>query len=610
MSFFVRAVCCDQGCYPEGNCCDGVGVGYVGCEYIGHEFECPQNDAIEGKVLGECLNCLCSNTLTCWWDKDSSLCGGGYVCLADNDTGLPETSNCVNEGCYECNNCNDLPGGCDMAKCHNCYTGQCYYDPHLIGADCYPCANADECSDFNDDPNACNREIGVCDQLSCYWRFEQDDCLGCGGTTVCEDYTDINTCELNPCPGTEECLWDSKNGLCFTMPPGFCDHDNNADRGEACDGIDKRGKTCYDFGLGSGTLGCVNCEYNFTYCEYYDPNEPPIGKCGDGTADDEELCDCEGKKVCTEEQLKGYDCSDFGDFNGGVLSCYDDCSFDTRGCSVCDQDGIRELGEVCDCGFGNCNTEQLNYKGCSDFDFTSGALRCDQNCEYDFSDCVGYDPRKPIDGGTCGDGTRDDAIEACDSNNFGGKTCSDFDYFNSGELKCTDRCEFDTRECELPDADEDPVVCELKNEGSQGECINTGDYWCWDSIIAGGECCGDDENINDKWIDIENRSCCLDSSGNWVFQTDADYSSCFCNLLGDPEYGGTGNAGFCDNTDETFCWSSAVARCCGDDTDEKWSYSTSYDLDKVLVKETCYDSTWKKITPLDVVFYDLSANLI
>lgn len=648
----VRAICCDTGCYPDANCCGGSdGMGYVGCEKSpGGEFQCPLRaedgvDPDDGTVLeggDACLVCRCNLFDDCWWD-DTNDCPGGYTCLADPDTILPQTSWCVTEDCPTCDVCQDLGQDCTLDKCHTCDLYECYYEDV---PDCHDCSSATECRDFNDDPNACNGEIAVCDQLSCYWDDnllgdnckacsiigecnDYDDnnrntcdldpcvlgdcfwtgsrCAECDITTECEDYEDQELCELDPCPGTGDCGWDGSE--CITKQPGYCNHDNTADRGEACDGTDLRDKDCEDFGL-EGDLCCVDCEYDFECCTI-DERTYPLTSCGDGNLDPGEVCD--------NGYLDGKTCFDFDDFISGELDCYDTCEFDTRMCGICNNNGNREIGEVCDCGGASCSQEQLNYKGCSDFDnYNSGDLGCSNNCEYDFTNCE--QPAYTCDN----DDSREDG-EACDcgvdgiceGDDLGGKDCEDFDDFISGTLQCTDQCMFDTRKCEIPDADEMLEICELKHEGYQGGCNSQGDSWCWDPDAddGDGECCGDDQNEDDEWlytIDYVNYfSCCTDSYGDYVFQTDPDYSGCFCNLRGV-------DAGICDVRGETFCWNvrneivpKKDGMCCGDDLDEGWSYSTPYKLNNVLVEETCYDKVWEKREELggSIVFYDLSAGL-
>jgi hypothetical protein len=47
----------------------------------------------------------------------------------------------------------------------------------------------------------------------------------------------------------------------------------------------------------------------------------------------------------------------------------------------------------------------------------------------------------------CDHDNRVDPGEACDGADLKGKTCLDFDSYNSGVLKCSESCDFDTSQC-------------------------------------------------------------------------------------------------------------------------------------------------------------------
>ncbi len=118
-----------------------------------------------------------------------------------------------------------------------------------------------------------------------------------------------------------------------------------------------------------------------------------------------------------------------GDRYGGILSCNNNCQFDTHLCTgehgFCG-DGYINPGEMCD----DANWGAI--QGCFDFDeFIGGELVCTQQCTFDTSACYkqltectdydndGYSP----DGGNCGPVDCDDtnpyihpyATEYCDS---------------------------------------------------------------------------------------------------------------------------------------------------------------------------------------------------
>ncbi len=118
-----------------------------------------------------------------------------------------------------------------------------------------------------------------------------------------------------------------------------------------------------------------------------DTPPPPPAVCGDGNVDAGE--DCDGSN------LNGASCISVG-FDGGLLSCAADCSFNTNNCvtdppppppPVCG-DGIVDAGEDCD---GN----NLNGASCTSLGFDSGLLSCNVNCQFDTGNCVTNPPPQP-----------------------------------------------------------------------------------------------------------------------------------------------------------------------------------------------------------------------
>ncbi len=271
--------------------------------------------------------------------------------------------------------------------------------------------------------------------------------------------------------------------------------------------------------------------------------------------------------------------------NGGILNC---CGNDAN------EDDPYELTETT-CDDGNDNDCDGFIDNLDDnCPCTPGETKL---CEKQEGVCVGSEQ-------TC---TGEGAWPGCDY--------SSIPDYEAAETLCDEKdndCDGTIDENCEPDTD--AAYCEVGSVGIQGNCASTGNTWCWDPYYtaAEGECCGDDKDINDKWVNTINNSCCEDSSGNYIFQTDADYSSCFCNEMG-IKYEGS-DKGACETTNEFFCWSASIqprkyGRCCGDDKNEVWNYSSSYNIDNVLVKETCYSALWKKRSELDLIYYDLSADL-
>lgn len=85
-----------------------------------------------------------------------------------------------------------------------------------------------------------------------------------------------------------------------------------------------------------------------------------------------------------------------------------------------------------------CDGDDFSGKSCTSLDgqnFRGGILLCKNDCTFDTTGCIEA---------VCGDSVAE-GIEACDGNDFAGKSCMDFG-FSSGNLHCID-CAFDTSEC-------------------------------------------------------------------------------------------------------------------------------------------------------------------
>jgi len=92
------------------------------------------------------------------------------------------------------------------------------------------------------------------------------------------------------------------------------------DLGEQCDGTKFNGLTCQDFKLNSGSLICIDCVIDTSFCV--------VNYCGDGIISPGELCD-DGKEVI---ELGDFTCQELG-FQSGILGC-NDCKFDTSHCVI------------------------------------------------------------------------------------------------------------------------------------------------------------------------------------------------------------------------------------------------------------------------------------
>jgi len=203
------------------------------------------------------------------------------------------------------------------------------------------------------------------------------------------------------------------------------------DPDEDCDGDMLGYATCEALGFAGGELGCQNCFFNTSGCVPVRPED-----CGNGAIDPDEDCDGDNLGYATCEALG------LG-FDGGTLSCADDCKFDTSQCTT---------ARPPNCGNGSidadedCDGDNIGYATCELLGWTGGTLSCDDNCEFDESQCTGTPPE------LCGNGSIDPG-EDCDGDELGNATCESLGQgFTGGTLSCDD-CEFNTSQCtsDVPD---------------------------------------------------------------------------------------------------------------------------------------------------------------
>jgi cysteine-rich repeat protein len=189
--------------------------------------------------------------------------------------------------------------------------------------------------------------------------------------------------------------------------------------GEDCDGGVPAGLDCVDRGFYAGTLRCTSCRIDTSQCS---------GFCGDGQLDAGEQCD--------REQLGDAQCTDAG-FYGGTLGCLGNCTFNLSECAGRCGDGVLNGSEICD-GSDFGGETCLSYTTALGSPRYSGPLACDPGCDaIDSSSCREY----------CGDGIKNGA-EVCDTDDFGGLVCGNFNYYG-GTPTCASECgAIDTASCE------------------------------------------------------------------------------------------------------------------------------------------------------------------
>ena len=222
---------------------------------------------------------------------------------------------------------------------------------------------------------------------------------------------------------------------------------------EQCDGVALGHRSCAGFG-GTGTLRCTeSCGVDSSSCD---------GLCGNGRLGPDEPCEfnlATGATVLPE----GASCESLG-LGSGSLYCYRDaygvitpsgaaifgrCALSTYDCALdsgerrCG-DGIKQSTEACDgTDFGGLTCDQIGM---------TGTLRCNGECELDFSECT-----LPPGPGVCGNGIIETG-EQCDGARIApiaddptGElfTCVSYASFLGIEL-CTDACRIDRARCPSP----------------------------------------------------------------------------------------------------------------------------------------------------------------
>lgn len=165
--------------------------------------------------------------------------------------------------------------------------------------------------------------------------------------------------------------------------------------------------------------GVLTCEDD---CSGYDTSACVYFTCGNGVTD--------GSDVCDGDDLGGQTCQSLG-FDSGTLSCENNCrALDTSGCGTCGN-VITDGGEPCD------GVALLGHT-CVDEGFEYGQVAC-------LPDCSGFDPSGC---GMCGDDSVG-GTESCDGPDLAGESCASLG-LTGGVLGCTASCTYDYTMCEIP----------------------------------------------------------------------------------------------------------------------------------------------------------------
>lgn len=255
-------------------------------------------------------------------------------------------------------------------------------------------------------------------------------CSPCGYNKTCRNNTD---CLSNYCNSSNKCDTTSTGPSCFDNTRN--QNETDIDCGGNCQGC-SNGKAC----INNTDCTSGHCDPDTQLCIFYDT-------CSNSVKDGEETdLDCGGN--CPPCEI-GNQCI----LDSDCLSDY--CSIKTNTCqefTTCG-DGIIDVGEQCE--------NSTDGKTCTLFGFNGGVLTCGENCIFDTTNCTG-----PT--GVCNDSTINPG-EQCEDENWGNvKGCFDFDKFESGKLSCQN-CTLNTAQCSKKidpsqDTDNDgmPDVCEQK----------------------------------------------------------------------------------------------------------------------------------------------------
>jgi len=270
-------------------------------------------------------------------------------------------------------------------------------------------------------------------------------------------------------------------------------------------------------------------------------------------------------------------------------------------------DFVIDPGEQCDSDVWG------SVVNCIDLGFANGSVTCnpqggDKECLFNVSLCEvhpGCPPKKRM----CADGL---CKKDCGGNELPcslDEVCQDTESCNCHDCwGWQDSCQpglicYNNSLCEDPDVL--PEVCEFwdypaKNE-TQGICDEQNERGCWVEDSKRKECCGNDEDENNAWLDMHDNFCC---QGEYHFNTTPpDESSCVCTSWGvNPkrEISPIKEINYCDQHGDEFCydtyWPTNVTiigrSCCGDVANETWQHSTEENIEETLPEVTCSEGKW------------------
>jgi subtilisin-like proprotein convertase family protein len=188
-----------------------------------------------------------------------------------------------------------------------------------------------------------------------------DDGEECDGDDLADQTCSTQSFDDGTLACNDDCTFNTDACINFS-----CGNDEIEGK-ELCDGNDLGGATCESEGFPLG--GVLACDDN---CGGYDTAGCIVAQCGNGVAEDTEVCD--------GQDFLGETCQSMG-FVSGNLGCLDDCSsLDTTNCSLCGN-GVADPGEACD-------GDDLQGQDCFTSGYDGGAIGCNAQCQLDVAACT------------------------------------------------------------------------------------------------------------------------------------------------------------------------------------------------------------------------------
>jgi cysteine-rich repeat protein len=408
-------------------------------------------------------------------------CGEG-----DDGDGNTPTKQQLLDGQNELDWCTQfgLEPGCDICAEFGFYgDGVCDLNMINIGLcagpdpDCSPavCGNgivddAEECDDGNAvDGDGCSTlclfetgaevcDNGIDDDLDGLIDCDDPDCVQACTEPVCgngivepgEMCDDGNAADGDGCSalcmqeaGMEICsngMDDDLDGLVDCADSDCSDH--TWCNGSCGNGIVESGEQCDDGNANAGDGCAPDCtlEPSAEICDDRADNDSDgLTDCADPDCADDAFCLCGNGVVEGNEE-----CDDGNNTDGD--GCASDCTVESVGPEICDNNIDDDMDGVIDCLDPDCSNDPACSSQCGD-----GVVDAGEACDDGNRDNTDGCPDDPAAGGTCqpaacGDGHIYDGIEECDTANLGGVTCQDLGY-NGGTLTCLSTCLYDTSDC-------------------------------------------------------------------------------------------------------------------------------------------------------------------